>query len=81
MGARFGMLASFVVLGGAGALAAWLASRVWPAHDPDVVEHDHPDLPAGHAHALGAALVGQRVRHSHAFVVDDHHPHWPTLRH
>ena len=81
LGARYGMPASFVVLGGAGALAAWLACRVWSAQDPDVIEHDHLDLPAGHAHTQGAAEVDHRVRHAHAFVVDDHHPHWPSPRH
>lgn len=77
LGARFGMPTSFVVLGGAGTLTVWVASRVWPAQDPDVIEHEHADLPVGHAHTEGAARRGQRVRHAHAFVVDDQHPHWP----
>ncbi|MDO9506700.1 MAG: MFS transporter [Hydrogenophaga sp.] len=81
LGARFGMPTSFVVLGGAGAMAAWVASRAWPAHDPDVIEHEHTNLPVGHAH-IGEVKAGERVRHAHAFVVDDHHPHWPhTARH
>lgn len=78
LGTRLGMAAAFVVLGIAGAGAMWVASRVWPAQDPDVIEHDHPDLPAGHAHTHGAVDAGQRVRHAHAFVVDDQHPHWPN---
>lgn len=77
LGARFGMPVSFVVLGGAGALAAWVASRVWPVQDPEVIEHNHADLPAGHAHMLGAVASGDRVRHAHTFVLDDQHPHWP----
>ncbi|MGV3726430.1 MFS transporter [Hydrogenophaga sp.] len=80
LGTRFGMTVSFVVLGIAGASAIWVASRVWPPHDPEVLEHEHPDLPAGHVHTLGAADGGGRMRHAHAFVVDDQHPHWPSAR-
>ncbi len=80
LGARFGMPVSFAVLGGAGALSAWAASRVWPAKDPEVIEHEHRDLPVGHAHTQGSVASGNRVRHSHVFVVDDQHPHWPLPR-
>ena len=80
LGTRFGMTVSFVVLGIAGASAIWVASKVWPPHDPEVLEHEHPDLPAGHVHTLGAADGGGRMRHAHAFVVDDQHPHWPSAR-
>ncbi|MES2840877.1 MFS transporter [Hydrogenophaga sp.] len=79
LGTRFGMAATFVVLGFAGAGAMWVASKVWPAQDPEVIEHEHPDLPAGHAHTQGTAASGGRVRHAHAFVVDDQHPHWPSV--
>lgn len=81
LGARFGMPASFAVLGAAGALAVWVASWVWPVQDPEVIEHEHPDLSAEHARTHDAALIGHRVRHAHAFVVDDLHPHWPGHRH
>ena len=77
LGTRYGMRVTFAVLGGSGALAVWVASRVWPAQDPEVIEHEHPDLPTGHAHTRGAVDTGDRVRHAHSFVVDDHHPHWP----
>ncbi|MES2841790.1 MAG: MFS transporter [Pseudomonadota bacterium] len=80
LGTRFGMSATFVVLGIAGASAIWMASKVWPTQDPEVIEHEHPDLPAGHAHTQGAVASGSRVRHAHAFVVDDQHPHWPSAR-
>ncbi len=80
LGTRFGMSATFVVLGTAGGCAMWVALRVWPAQDPQVIEHEHPDLPAGHAHIQGEAASGGRVRHAHAFVVDDQHPHWPSPR-
>ena len=78
LGAHVGMPASFAVLAGSGAVAAWVASRVWSAHDPEVIEHDHSDLPVGDAHTQGVAGAVHPVRHAHAFVVDDQHPHWPS---
>jgi MFS family permease len=79
LGTRFGMTAAFVVLGCAGAVAVWVTAMVWPSQDPDVIEHEHPDLPAGHAHTQGAIATRDGVRHAHPFVVDDHHPNWPNL--
>lgn len=79
LGARYGMPVAFVVLGVAGVLAAWVTSRLWPSRDPEVIEHDHPNLPAGHAHAQGAVVTRDGVRHAHVFVVDDQHPHWPIM--
>ena len=79
LGTRYGMPVSFAVLGGASAMAVWIAVTVWPFRDPDVIEHEHPELPAGHAHTQGAIVTGDGVRHAHPFVVDDHHPHWPGM--
>ena len=79
LGSRYGMATSFVVLGAAAALFGGVALRVWPGSDPEVIEHEHPDLPAGHAHTAGAVREGNRVRHAHVFVVDDQHPHWPGV--
>jgi len=81
LGARHGMSVSFAVLGSAGALAVWIAATVWPARDPDVIQHDHPELPAGHAHVSGAIATGDGLRHAHPFVVDDQHPRWPRMGH
>jgi MFS family permease len=77
LGARWGMPVAFGVLGGAAVWAGWTASRIWPAQDPQVIEHDHPDLPAGHAHLRDAAAAPAGARHAHVFVVDDQHPSWP----
>ncbi|MEO5606488.1 MAG: MFS transporter [Polaromonas sp.] len=77
LGARYGIPVAFGVLGGAAALATWLALSVWPALDPEAIEHEHPNLSAGHPHAVGACASSHGIRHSHPFVVDDHHPHWP----
>jgi MFS family permease len=81
LGARHGMSVSFAVLGSAGALVVWIAATVWPARDPDVIQHDHPELPAGHAHVSGAIATGDGLRHAHPFVVDDQHPRWPGMGH
>lgn len=77
LGARFGMSVTFVLLGCAGAVAAWVAASVWPFRETDVIEHEHPDLPAGHVHLQGEDNPQERGRHAHVFVVDDQHPHWP----
>lgn len=77
LGSRFGMPVTFAVLGTAAALAAGIAFKVWPSLDPDVIEHGHSGLPAGHPHTSGISHPGQEMRHSHAFVVDDDHSRWP----
>ena len=70
---RSGWPAWRLVLAGMAALAVVLGLAVWPADDPDVVEHSHDELPAGHPH-----LAGQRGhRHAHAFVIDELHGAWP----
>jgi MFS family permease len=76
LGSRYSIAVAFVVLGCAAALAMGLALRVWPSLDPEAIEHEHSNLPAGHPHAKGSPS-GQGIRHSHPFVVDDQHPHWP----
>ena len=79
LGSRYGMPVTFAILGFAAAFATWVALMIWPSQDPEILEHEHPDLPAGHAHTLGAVGTGDRVRHAHTFVVDDQHPHWPNV--
>lgn len=77
LGARLGMPLTFACLGLAALMAVLMALRVWPAHDPDVIEHEHADLPAGHAHLHDGAPAAHGLRHAHPYVVDDHHPRWP----
>ena len=55
----------------AGVVLAWI---LWPANDPEVIEHDHPGLAPDDPHLVDAL---QR-RHAHAFVIDDHHRRWPN---
>ena len=73
-GSLFGMPATALVLAAVTLLGAWSAARLWPASDPDVLAHAHPELPERHPHF--ATTAGGR--HVHAFVIDDLHRRWPN---
>ncbi|MCA8928865.1 MAG: MFS transporter [Alphaproteobacteria bacterium] len=76
VGDRIGLPAAMLLLG-AGALAGVLAARtLWPADDPEVVPHDHPDLAPDHPHLRQHGAGGPR--HRHVFVIDDEHQAWPA---
>ena len=47
--------------------------------DPEVLEHEHHDLPPGHAHADGTGAKDHRTAPYPPYVVDDLHPRWPGL--
>ncbi|GAB5437654.1 MFS transporter [Falsiruegeria mediterranea] len=72
----FGATPTLVVLGVGGAASLMIALVLWPSRDPDIIAHSHPDLPPDHPHLQGG--------HSHPYVIDDLHRHWPghhrTLR-
>ena len=73
VGAGAGMVPAFLFLAGLAAIGLMLALLLWPRRDPDILLHEHPDLPADHPH-----LMGHRAgRHEHAFVIDDLHTSWP----
>ncbi|MGY2049159.1 MFS transporter [Methylobacterium sp. JK268] len=76
LGAEAGMPVTLAVLGALTLVAVAAAACLWPASEPDVVEHAHPELDPGHPH-LGGVGSG---RHSHAYVIDDLHQRWPTVR-
>ncbi|MCW0001935.1 MFS transporter [Pararhizobium sp. YC-54] len=80
LGAKAGLPATFAILAAVAAAAILAATRLWPAHDPDEIEHVHDKLDEGHPHLAGAIRVGNGHRHSHVFVIDSHHPDWPALR-
>eukprot|EP01042_Synura_sphagnicola_P013321 gene13321-16914_t len=73
LGATLGLPATFTVMAIFAGLALALAMRVWPAGDPDEIEHEHPALAPDHPHLAGAGH-----RHRHAFVIDRDHQAWPT---
>ncbi|ETA51744.1 MFS transporter [Ponticoccus alexandrii] len=67
----FGAVPALLVLAGLALVAGVAALRLWPAGDPVAVPHSHADLPADHPH------VREGRFHSHAYVIDDLHRHWP----
>ncbi|MFN4130197.1 MAG: MFS transporter [Paracoccaceae bacterium] len=72
VGAGAGLSVAALILAGIGAVGVMAALRIWPVQDARDLAHDHPDLPADHPH-----LTNHGPRHSHAFVIDEIHPHWP----
>ncbi|MEI2298490.1 MFS transporter [Ensifer sp. MJa1] len=80
LGATVGLPATFAVFGAIAAAAIVVAARLWPAHDPDEIEHLHHDLEESHPHIAGATRVDHGHRHAHVFVIDSHHPDWPAGR-
>ena len=73
-GSVLGLSVTAVLLATGAALAVIITRTVWPADDPELVPHSHPDLPADHSHL---ASDRSRGRHAHAFVIDDVHRSWP----
>jgi predicted MFS family arabinose efflux permease len=72
IGAGAGLSAAALSLAVIGTLGLVAVLRLWPAQDPDVVPHDHPDLPPDHPH-----LREHETAHTHALVIDDLHRRWP----
>lgn len=78
LGAQMGMAAALLALGVLAALGVAGALLLWPADDPEVIEHVHGDLPADHPHVRGSAQSGHGLKHAHPFVIDDQHRRWPA---
>lgn len=72
IGAGAGLSAAALSLAVIGALGLAAVLRLWPAHDPETLAHDHPDLPPDHPHLHEHGSV-----HAHALVIDDLHRRWP----
>ncbi|MCF6326639.1 MAG: MFS transporter [Devosiaceae bacterium] len=72
-GARFGLDATFMVLAAIAALGLVGALRIWPASEPETMEHEHPDLSPQHPHLREYGIAD----HRHAIVLDDLHRNWP----
>ena len=79
LGPVVGLPATFAALAVIAALATLVAARLWPAgQDASVIIHVHDRLDANHPHLEGAEPVAVGYRHAHPFVIDSHHPDWPT---
>ncbi len=77
LGAAMTLPAVFGLFAGLTLLAVGIAAMLWPSQDPEVVAHEHDELPMDHPHR--AIHVGaSSPAHAHAFVIDDLHPHWPA---
>ncbi|WP_260513339.1 MFS transporter [Stappia sediminis] len=78
---RFGNLAGLsataLVLAGIAGFATAVAMWLWPADDPEEIEHQHRELPPDHPHLKKGERSAQK-RHRHAYVIDELHPTWPT---
>ena len=75
VGAAAGMTGALLVLVGLALVGLLTAARVWPRSDPDIIEHEHPELAPDHPHVLEHKAA--RARHAHDFVIDDLHRRWP----
>jgi H+ antiporter protein len=72
LSARVSMSAAFVGMAALSAIGVVAALCLWPASDPDVIPHDHADLPADDPHRA------EHAKGDHAFVIDRRHPKWPN---
>ncbi|GAA1299363.1 MFS transporter [Saccharothrix xinjiangensis] len=77
LGAATTMPVTLVCLGAVALAATAAAHRSWPADDPEALEHDH-DPDHDRAHLEGATPVDGRLRHTHAYRIDDLHTRWPA---
>ncbi|MEJ8645717.1 MFS transporter [Streptomyces sp. MS1.HAVA.3] len=77
LGTEAGLPLTAVVLGAVALASTVAAAVIWPARDPYLLEHVHPDLPPGHPHLADARPAGGGWRHGHHYVIDQHHHRWP----
>ena len=73
VGANLSLPAALVLFGAIAATGIALATAIWPSGEPETIDHAHNDLTTDHPHLAGA----DGKQHTHAFVIDDHHPVWP----
>ncbi len=79
LGAQAGLPVTFVTLGLIAVAAVFVAVRLWPiSNDMDAIEHIHGTLGDNHPHLADAQRVATGYRHAHPYVIDSHHPEWPT---
>lgn len=74
LGAWAGLSPVALMLAALGGLALMLTVRLWPAQEPELLAHAHPDLPPQHPHL---AEHGHGTGHRHRLVIDALHPRWP----
>ena len=72
--AAHGSVTAMLTLSALSAIGLAAGVLLWPRDDAIEIAHSHDDLPADHPH------IAEGARHSHAYVIDDLHRHWPTDR-
>ncbi len=81
LGGLMGLPLSFAVMSGLAVLGVLGAVLLWPAADPQVVEHEHDRATPPHSDGVVDQTDGlnhhRAYRHRHVFVIDDAHPSWP----
>ena len=78
IGATFGIPAAFLLLGLIASGAIALSFKFWPRQTAGIMMHTHTDLPSDHPHLQDAQQGADGFAHTHKFVIDDLHHHWPT---
>lgn len=78
LGVAVGMQTTFLVMAAFAGISVLMAIKLWPARDDEVLEHVHDTLAADHPHLAGAERLTNGYRHRHAYVIDSHHPDWPS---
>src|SRR5215213_2518286 len=74
LGNTIGLSVTALVLAAITLAGVVTARAMWPADDPEVIEHDHPSIAPDDPHLQGATSN----RHAHVFVIDHHHRRWPN---
>ncbi|AHI26368.1 MFS transporter [Komagataeibacter xylinus] len=74
IGAAYGLSVSAALLSMLAAVATVLVWFVWPARDPDRLEHVHAELSGDDPHLHGA----HDGKHTHTYIIDDLHRSWPV---
>ncbi len=67
---------AFIVLGLLAFAVTLTGLFLWPANDPAVREHQHPNLPPDHPHLARGGHGDGRHSHAHTFHIDELHPRW-----
>lgn len=75
VGAACGQQAAFLTLAALSAAGVVAALWLWPAQDPSMIAHEHPELPDTHPHKLNDA--NPQRGHTHDYLIDDLHANWP----
>ena len=72
--AAHGSMTAMLTLAALSASGLAAGALLWPRRDAIEIAHSHDDLPSDHPH------IAKGAHHSHAYVIDDLHPHWPADR-